>query len=92
VLFGLAVLYGSLWTKRAFDWRRVSLLPRSEQSKAVPLWVGLVLATGAACTALGIHALFFPRAGLLPTGYLLSLLTLIVASNVIGRFLVGRKR
>ena len=63
LLFGLAAFYITWFTDAFINRRQISSLPKNEQAKAVPLWVGLITALSMACIVFAIDVLFF-RQGL----------------------------
>jgi uncharacterized membrane protein len=58
LLFGITVLYITLFTDAFINRRQIQSLPKSEMAEAVPLWVGLIIALGLSCTAFAIDVLF----------------------------------
>jgi uncharacterized membrane protein YidH (DUF202 family) len=61
LLFGIAVLYITWGTDTFIDRQKIYALPRNEQAKAIPLWVGLITAVGLACFVFAIDVLFLRK-------------------------------
>jgi hypothetical protein len=64
-LSGLITLYVTWFTDAFIDREQIRSLPKIEQAKAIPLWVGLITAFGIACILFAIDVLIF-RQGLFP--------------------------
>jgi hypothetical protein len=62
-LSGLITLYVTWFTDAFIDREQIRSLPKIEQAKAIPLWVGLITAFGMACIVFAIDVLIF-RPGL----------------------------
>ena len=56
---GVVTLYVTWFTDAFINREQIRSLPKSDQVKAVPLWVGLITAFGMACVVFGIDVLFF---------------------------------
>ncbi len=64
ILFsGLITLYVTCFTDAFINRKQIRSLPKREQAKAIPLWVGLITAFGMACVVFALDVLFF-RQGL----------------------------
>ena len=61
LLSGFITLYITWFTDAFINRAEIRALPRLEQAKAVPLWVGLITAFGIACIAFGVDVLFFQQ-------------------------------
>ncbi|NYF79394.1 hypothetical protein HDF17_001681 [Granulicella arctica] len=59
LLFGIALLYITLFTNTLIQRQPILALPKNERAKSVSLWAGLIIALGMACTVFGLDVLFF---------------------------------